>query len=167
MKRSSLLLPSVFRLPGLILLAAGSVFGIMRFWFDIKPKFLHMKVYAIYSEYLGEKYFHFIRDNLSEELVGVLLVLGAWMVAFSRDKNETDEKAVLRSRAMYISAWLQMIFLLLSLVLTYGIAFIYMLMMYMLLFPATYFIIYRIFSAGSKWPLASANGLKAEAGGNI
>jgi len=103
-----------------------------------------MRVYAIYSEYLGDKYFHFIRDNMSEELVGILLVLGAWLVAFSRDKNETEEKAAIRSRALYLSAYLQMIYLLFALLLTYGIAFIYMLMLYMLLFPATYYLIFRI-----------------------
>jgi hypothetical protein len=150
MKRSTILLPHAFRFPGFILLGAGSVFGIMRFWFDVKPKFLHMKVYAVYSEYLGEKYMHFIRDNMSEELVGVLLVLGTWLVAFSRDKYETDENAVLRNRALHISAWLQMVFLLFSLLLTYGIAFLYMLMMYMLLLPACYFIIYRILAGRRK-----------------
>lgn len=157
MKKGMLLLPHLFRFPGYILLIAGGALGVMRFWFDIKPKFLHMKVYAIYSEYLGEKYFHFIRDNLSEELVGVLLVLGVWLVAFSRDKYETDEKTVYRSRALHISAWLQMLFLLFSLLLTYGIAFIYMLMLYMLLFPVTYYLIFRIITAGKTVPLASAN----------
>ena len=158
MKKRYVLLPHLFRFPGYLLAIAGAVAGIMRFWFDVKPKFLHMKVYAVYSEYLGEKYFHYIRDNMSEELVGVLLVLGAWLVAFSRDKNETDEKAVFRYRAMHISAWLQMVFLLFSLLLTYGIAFIYMLMLYMLLFPVTYYVIFRIMSAGKTLPLASANG---------
>jgi hypothetical protein len=149
MKRS-LLLPHSFRLPGYILLLAGSVFGVMRFWFDIKPKFLTMKVFAFYSEYLAEKYFRFVRDNMSEELVGFLLVLGAWMVAFSRDKDETEEKAALRIRAMYISAYLQMFYLLVCLLTTFGIAYIYMLMMYMILFPATFFIVFRIMAGRIK-----------------
>jgi hypothetical protein len=150
MKRSSLLLPAFFRLPGFILLIAGSVFGIMRFWFDIKPKFLTMRVFAFYSEYLAEKYFRFVRDNMSEELVGVLLVLGAWMVAFSRDKDETEEKSALRIRAFYISAFLQMIFLVFCLLTTFGIAYIYMLMMYMVLPPASFFIVYRIMASRIK-----------------
>ena len=150
MKRTILLLPHAFRLPGWILIFSGAVFGIMRFWFDIKPKFLHMKVYAIYSEYLGEKYFHFIRDNMSEELVGVLLVLGAWMVAFSRDKDETDEKVAIRINAFYISAFLQMIFLVVCLLTTFGIAFIYMLMIYMILPPATFYFVYRISASNSR-----------------
>jgi hypothetical protein len=150
MKRNSLLLPSFFRLPGFILLIAGSVFGIMRFWFDIKPKFLTMKVFAFYSEYLAEKYFKFVRDNMSEELVGVLLVLGVWMVAFSRDKDETEEKTALRMRAMYISAYLQMFYLVFCLLTTFGIAYIYMLMMYMILFPATFFIVFRIMAGRIK-----------------
>ena len=150
MKRKSLLLPFFFRLPGFILLMTGSVFGIMRFWFDIKPKFLTMRVFAFYSEYLAEKYFRFVRDNMSEELVGVLLVVGAWMVAFSRDKNETEEKSALRIRAFYISAFLQMIFLVFCLLTTFGIAYIYMLMMYMILPPASFFIVYRIMASRIK-----------------
>jgi hypothetical protein len=140
MKRRTLLLPYGFRFPGYIFLIAGSVFGIMRFWFDIKPKFLVMRPYAIYSEYLGEKYMHFIRDNMSEELVGILLVMGAWLIALSRDKEETEEKAVLRSRAFYISAYTQMFFLVFSLLFTYGIAYIYMLMMYMIIPPAIFYV---------------------------
>ena len=142
MRRRQLLLPHGFRFPGYIFLIAGSVFGIMRFWFDIKPKFLVMRPYAIYSEYLGEKYMHFIRDNMSEELVGILLVMGAWLVALSRDKDETEEKAELRSRAFYISAYIQMGFLVFSLLFTYGIAFIYMLMMYMIIPPAIYYLMF-------------------------
>ena len=139
MRRRQLLLPHGFIFPGYIFLIAGSIFGIMRFWFDIKPKFLVMRPYAIYSEYLGEKYMHFIRDNMSEELVGILLVMGAWMIALSRDKEETQEKTELRIRAFHISAYAQMVFLVFSLLFTYGIAFIYMLMMYMILPPAIYF----------------------------
>jgi hypothetical protein len=137
-------LPSFFRLPGFILVTAGSVLGIMRFWFDIKPRFLTMKVYAVYSEYLGEKYLHFIRDNMSEELTGVLLVLGIWMVALSRERNETEETADARNRAFVMSGYLQVLFLLGSLLLTYGIAFLYMSMMYLILPPALYYIIFRI-----------------------
>ena len=150
MKKGSLLLPDFFRFPGYILVVAGSVFGMMRFWFDIKPKFLTMRVYAVYSEYLGEKYMHFIRDNMSEELVGVLLVLGIWLVALSRDRNETDEKTVARNRAFYISAYVQMIFLLFSLLFTFGIAFIYMLMIYMILPPAVYYITFRILAGNNR-----------------
>jgi hypothetical protein len=150
MKRNTLLLPSGFRLPGFVFLIAGSVFGIMRFWFDIKPKMLHMKVYAVYSEYLGDKYMHFIKDNMSEELVGVLLVLGIWMIALSRDRIETDEKTVARTKAFAISAYLQIIFLLFSLLLTYGIAFLYMSMMYLILPPALYYLIYRILTGRMK-----------------
>jgi len=157
MKRA-LLLPNSFRLPGYILLIAGSVFGVMRFWFDIKPKFLHMKVYAVYSEYLGEKYMHFIKDNMSEELVGVLMVLGIWMVALSREKTESEETALNRSRAFVISAYLQVLFLLFSLLLTFGIAFLYMSMLYLILPPALYYIVFRILSSGNRLPLASANG---------
>ena len=150
MKKGLLLLPNFFRLPGYILVVAGSVFGIMRFWFDIKPKFLTMRVYAVYSEYLGEKYMHFIRDNMSEELVGVLLVVGIWLVALSRDRNETGEKATARNKAFYISAYVQIIFLLFSLLFTYGIAFIYMLMIYMILPPAIYYITFRILAGDNR-----------------
>jgi len=144
MKRFSLLLPHGFRLPGFVLLIAGSVFGIMHFMFDIKPKFLTMKVYAIYSEYLGDKYFHFIRDNMSEELVGVLMVLGIWLVALSREKVETEEMAAARSQAFVISGYLQLFLLVFALLLTYGIAFLYMSMLYLILPPALYYIIFKI-----------------------
>jgi hypothetical protein len=143
MKRT-LLLPHSFRLPGYISVVAGSVIGIMRFWFDIKPGILHMKVYAVYSEYLGERYFHIIRDNMSEELTGVLLVLGTWMVALSQERTESEESADARNRAFVISAYLQVIFLLGSLLLTYGIAFLYMSMMYLVMPPALYYIIFRM-----------------------
>lgn len=144
MKHRFLLLPHWFRFPGFIFLIAGSVFGIMRFWFDIKPKFLVMRPFAVYSEYLGEKYMHFIRDNMSEELVGMLLVLGTWLIALSREKAESEEITALRVKAFSISSWLQVVFLVFSLLFTYGIAFIYMLMMYMVLPPVLYYLIFQL-----------------------
>jgi hypothetical protein len=157
MKRS-LLLPHSLRFPGYILLLAGGIFGVIRFWFDVKPKFLHMKVYAVYSEYLGEKYMHYIRDNMSEELVGILMVIGAWMVALSRERAETAETVAARNRAFVISAYLQIVFLLFSLLLTFGIAFLYMSMFYLILPPVLYYIIFRILCSGNRLPSASADG---------
>ena len=150
MKIRSLLLPHGFRFPGFLFLMAGTVFGIMRFWFDIKPKFLVMRPFAVYSEYLGEKYMHFIRDNMSEELVGILLVLGTWLIALCRDKDESEEKMAMRIRAFSVSAYLQVVFLVFSLLFTYGIAFIYMLMMYMILPPVTFYLVFLLIKRSKK-----------------
>jgi hypothetical protein len=151
MKTRNFLLPGSFRFAGFLFLIAGTILGIARFYFGVKPDVLTFKIFAFYSSYIESKYLQFIRNNMSEEIVGVLLLMGLFFIAFARDKVENELKDSLRNKAFYITAYLQLIFLVLSLLFTYGFAFVYMLMVNMMLPLAVFITIYRILLLNEKY----------------
>jgi branched-subunit amino acid transport protein AzlD len=140
MNKNNILLPGNFRFAGILFLVSGLFLGVIRFYFGIKPDVLDMKPFAFYSSYIENKYLQFVGNNMSEEIVGLLVLCGLFSIAFSSDKEETPFKEQLRVKALYLTVYAQLVFLILSLLFTFGFAFVYMLMANMI-FPLVFFII--------------------------
>jgi len=145
MRRFSYLLPRVFRPFGFIFIVAGVILGIIRFYFGIKPDLLEGKVFAIYSVFLHSKSMVVIKNQLIEEIVGLLLMIGLFMVAFAREKNEGPDINAIRLNAFILSVYLNTLFVIAAILFTYGIAFIYMLVISLFLQLSFYIISFRIF----------------------
>ena len=87
--KTNFLLPNKFKKFGWILLVPSIIFGILMFFFkfyDFKP--LEFKVFAIANISFGDCYFCIIKDNISNEIIGILLLLSLIMIEFSKEKNE-------------------------------------------------------------------------------
>jgi len=135
-----MLLPGTFKFAGILFLVAGTFLGIIRFYFGIKPGLLDLKPFALYSSYIENKYMQFVGNNMSEEVVGLLILIGLFMIAFSRDKKESEVKDNLRVKALYLTIYIQTFFLVGSFLFTFGFAFVYMLIIN-IAFPFIVFII--------------------------
>lgn len=144
MKFNALLLSTKFKYPGLLLLIAGIILGIVRFYYGIKPDILEVKTFAVYSTYLDSKFMKIIGNNISEELVGIFLLTGLFLLAFARDSDENDTSIKLRIKSLFIALYTQCGFLLFSHVFTFGFAFVYMLMISSLLPFVMIILVYRI-----------------------
>jgi len=129
---------------GIIFFSMGLIIGMTRFYFGIKPEVLEIKVFAFYSSYLQTKFMQFISNNMIEELTGVFLISGLFLIAFSREKMEEAYINAIRLKSFFISAYLNFFFLLTSLFFTYGLAFVYMLMLNMGVSLLIYIIAFRI-----------------------
>lgn len=105
---------------------------------------LDMKPFAIYSSYLQTKYMEFVRNNMAEEFTGFFLLTGLFMFAFSREKEEKKETNLLRLKAFFWASYINFVFLLGCLFLTYGLAFVYMLMLNMGIGLLAYIVVFRI-----------------------
>jgi hypothetical protein len=122
-----LLLPNSFKIPGLLLALAGVIAGFLRFVEGIKPDFLDVKVFAIYSMYFDTKYFKVIGNNISEEIAGLLLLTGLFFFSFACEKTENAYVWSLRIRAIIWSIYLNSLFLFLSFLFVYGLGFVFIL----------------------------------------
>lgn len=117
------LLPNRFKIVGGILLFIGIVLGVIRFYFGLKPDYLKISVLSVYSAFLETKYFSVITNNISEEIVGLLVLIGLFMIAFSKEKDENDNVQMIRLSSMYLSVFINTLLLALSFFFVYGIAF--------------------------------------------
>lgn len=144
MRELSYLLPRSFRFLGYIFTVAGTILGIMRFYFGLKPDMLDQKVFAVYSVYLKTKTLKIETNQLIEEIVGLLLILGLFMIAFAREKNENPHVNSIRLKAFFISFYVNTIFLIAFIIFTFGLAFIYMTILNLILPLSIYIITFRI-----------------------
>ena len=144
MQKTIFLLPRNFRFVGIIFFVLGIIAGISRFYLGIKPKLLNVKVFALYSYYIDEKFLKIVKNNFGEEITGFLIITGLFFIAFSAEKAEREQYGLLRLKAFFISFCLNFIFLLAALFFTYGIAFVYVLMFNMIFALLAYIAAFQI-----------------------
>jgi len=119
-----LLLPNKLRLYGWIVLLFGIILGFIRFYFGIKLELLNIKVFAVYSQYFETNYFKVIENHVSEELTALLLLVGLFLISFTKEKNENDFVSALRDKSLILTFYINISFVALSFLFVYGFAFI-------------------------------------------
>ena len=142
-ERTKFLLPAKFRFVGSIFFIAGVITGIFRFYLGIKPKILDARVFAVYSEYLDEKYMKLVNNNLGEEITLLLVLTGLFLIALSKEKIENEMISNIRYKSLIISFYISFIFLLAATFFTYGFAFLYMLILFSAIPMVSYIVIFR------------------------
>lgn len=142
----SFLLPRWFRYPGIFFIILGSILGYVRFYLEIKPDFLEMQTFAIHSHYFESKFLQLIGNNMSEEITGILIVTGLSFFAFARVKFESEITMRFRIKALFISFYAEICFIILSLVFFYGLSFVYMLMVDICFPLIIYILVFWVFS---------------------
>lgn len=140
----SFILPRGFLPLGFVFTFTGIILGVIRFYFGVKPDFFERKVFAFYSYYLESKTLQVINNQLMEEITGLFLIIGLFMIAFTSEKYEHPHTNSIRLHALFISVYLNTIFLIAAMIFTFGFAFIYMLMINMGSFMLIYIIIFRV-----------------------
>ena len=123
-----ILLPNPCKRIGWILLVPSAVVGFFMMLTDLESKLkLNSKVFALYNdEILGsEKHFGIISTDITNTLVGILFIIGAMMVGFSKEKNEDEYIANLRLSSLMWAVWVNYVLLLLSFIFVYGMGFLH------------------------------------------
>jgi hypothetical protein len=146
--KTKLLFPNQFKQIGWILLIPSAIMGILIIFFDFKLNFLDLKTFAIYSggiDWLGGSttIFGFIKDNLTDEIIGILFLVGAILVAFSREKLEDEFIARTRLESLVWATYINYAVLILCLLFFYNIGF--MMVMIFNMFTILIFFICRFY----------------------
>jgi hypothetical protein len=138
------LLPWVFKYLSLVLLIPGVILFYIRFIQDIEYKFLDWKVFAIHSKFIETKSWTFIQNNMSEEIIGIFLLVGLYFLAFSREKVETEKTNEIRLQSFLLTIFINTILLVLSNLLFFGFSFLWVIIVDPFAVFIIYFIIFRI-----------------------
>ncbi len=144
--KTKLLLPNQFKKPGWILLIPSALFGLFIIISDFEFKFLDMRVFTIYSGSgvtQDPVLFGMIKANLTGTLVGVLFLIGAIFVAFSKEKSEDEFIAKVRLESLLWATYINYGVLIFCFLLFYEFEFLYVMIFNM--FTILIFFIIRFY----------------------
>lgn len=117
-------MPKGLRTAGIIFSISGIVLIFLKHQFNYKPEFLNLKVFAIYSMYIKSQTFSFITHQMIEDIGGILLISGLFLIAFTREKLEQEGLDALRLKAFIVTAWFNLFYLLFAILFFYGFGFV-------------------------------------------
>jgi hypothetical protein len=145
--KTTYLLPNCFKKWGWGLLLLGVPLGILYLLSEEEPAFLSFNVFAVVSdEVLGkEVFFDFLENNIFDEIIGVLIILGSVFVAFSKEKSEDEFIARIRLEALVWATYVNYGVLLLGILFIYEMTFFWVLVFNM--FTILFFFIIRYYWA--------------------
>lgn len=122
------LLPHKIKFVGIVLFLLGLVAAYLRFYAGLKPSYLTVPVFAVYSSFLETKTFQIITNNISEEIAALLLLIGLLAINFSKEVIENEKVNSIRLLSFASSVLLNTIILILCVLFIYGFAFVNVLM---------------------------------------
>lgn len=121
---NKLLLPHRFKTAGWLLLSVAVLFQILVWTRGGELSWLNIKVFAILDQDMGQsKYFSFIQNNVTEEIIGILFIIGGLFAGFSREKTEDEFIANLRLSSMLWAVLVNYLLLIVALIFFYDLSF--------------------------------------------
>lgn len=150
MRINNFLLPRGLRPLGFIFFGVSIFLLVLKYQFNYKPDFLNLKIFAIYSFYIEAKTFTTITHQMIEEIAGVLLLTGLFLIAFTMEKNETEKIESLRLKAFFVAAYLNLFYLLVSTLFFFGFGFVGALTLFVVFWLLAYLVTFKFLLYRSK-----------------
>lgn len=119
--------PNRLRKLGLVLFTLGVSAWILVLTGTLGESLFKTRVFALYnSDFLGEgkSFFRVIENEVSDELIGVLVLAGLMLIGFSREKQEDEFVQKIRLNALKWAVFVNYGLLLFAFLFVYGIAFL-------------------------------------------
>lgn len=131
--KTKLLLPNKFKTPGWIMLIPTTLFGLYIIFSDFEFDFLDSRVFAFFSdEILGDSVtMGFIHTNLTYTITGIIFIISAFFVAFSREKTEDEFIARIRLESLLWATYINYGILLFCFLFFYDFGFFYVMIINM------------------------------------
>ena len=136
-------MPKGLRPLGIILLIFGILLLILKHQFNYKPDFLNLKVFALYSFYIEAKTFTVITHQMIDDIAGILLIAGLFLIAFTREKEESEVLDALRLKTFFITAWFNFFYMLFAILFFFGFGFVAALIFFAIGWLIVYIVSFR------------------------
>lgn len=138
---NKLLLPNKFKKLGWFIMIPSMVAGVFLSFHWYEAGWLNVKVFALFNNDMsGLRFCQFIDDNITNEIVGLLFLAGAFLVAFSKEKKEDEFIANLRLSSLLWAVYVNYALLFLAFIFVYGLSF-YSMMIYNMFTVLIFFIV--------------------------
>ncbi len=122
--KQKILFPNKFKRVGWFILIPALIMGVLHNLITIE---INIPVFAIYADKIvGEtQCFTLFETDIVKTLIGVLLIVGGLLVAFSREKNEDEYISSLRLNSLLWAVLVNYLILLFMFLFVYGLGFLH------------------------------------------
>ncbi|WP_299819038.1 hypothetical protein [uncultured Pontibacter sp.] len=119
------LFPHRFKLIGWILFIPAVILGLLITLTDYTPFEWDLTVFAMYDGGFLEatKVMTLVENNVADEIIGVVAIIGGLLAAFSKEKDEDEYIAQIRLESLLWATYINYGFLLFSMLFIYGMGF--------------------------------------------
>ncbi len=121
------LFPNKYKKVGWTILIPSLLVGILALIFNIEPAFLDVEVPAVFiDEFFGEtKLIGFVKNNILNEIVGILIIISAFLVAFSKEKQEDEFISKIRLECLVWAVYLNYAILIIAILFIFDMSFMW------------------------------------------
>lgn len=122
------LFPNKFKRIGWFTLIPSAIIGLSTLIYEYEPSFLDFNVPAIFVDELfsvNKKTFRMVTNNILNEILGVLIIISTFFVAFSKEKSEDEYISKIRFESLAWAVYFNYAILILTLLFIYDFAFLW------------------------------------------
>ena len=122
------LFPSKFKRIGWFTLIPSAIIGLLILIYEYEPSFLDFNVPAIFVDELfsvNRKTFRMVTNNILNEILGVLIIISTFLVAFSKEKSEDEYISKIRFESLAWAVYFNYAILILTFLFIYDFAFLW------------------------------------------
>lgn len=141
--KSNYLFPPRFKKIGWLLFIPGTLLGILLLALQFDLEVLDVNVPAIAKQPIFGKveFFTTTENNILDEIIALLLILGSLLIAFSKEKKEDEFISKIRLESLVWATYVNYIIILLTILFIYDMVFFWVLVFN--LFTLLFFFILR------------------------
>ena len=122
------LFPNTFKRIGWFTLIPSAIICLLTLIYEYEPSFLDFNVPAIFVDELlsvNRKTFRMVTNNILNEILGVLIIISTFLVAFSKEKSEDEYISKIRFESLAWAVYFNYAILILTLLFIYDFAFLW------------------------------------------
>lgn len=125
--KTNYLFPNRYKKIGLSVLIPSLILGLIALVFEFEPEALDLNVFAFFvDEIFGDKkYFGWTENNILNEIFGVLIIVSAVLVAFSKENQEDEFISKIRLESLVWATYLNYGILLLAILFVFDFSFLW------------------------------------------
>jgi uncharacterized membrane protein len=137
--KTDYLLPNQLKKVGWFFFIPGIILGALYLITGNEPNFLDLKIFALAGDtgngiVADSSYFTIAETNIFDEIISVLVIIGAILIALSKEKNEDETISKMRLRSLVWAIYLNYTLLAIAIVLVYDSPFLWVLVFNMFTF---------------------------------
>ncbi|MCD6091181.1 MAG: hypothetical protein J7J72_06750 [Bacteroidales bacterium] len=123
--KTNFLLPNRFKRIGWIIFIPVVILGLLWVIFEFEPTAFDIKTIALFNEKFSDsvQFFVIVENNIVDEIIGILIIVSAIFIAFSKEKTEDEFISKIRLESLVWATYVNYAILILALIFVYNMSF--------------------------------------------